>query len=164
MKKILHSIANIYLIIALCCMIALIGILTVEIGLRYFFQHSLVWSQELFSILICWITFLGFGKIAVERQDISITYFIQKLSEGKQRIVMMLNSILLLVASSVMLFYSLKLTISHMTKTTTIMKAPSAWFYSPLVLLLVLVTLTAIHQIYLASKSQLSLVATEEGE
>lgn len=164
MKKILDSIANVYLIISLLCMIALIGILTTEIGLRYFFEHSLVWSQELFSILICWITFLGFGKIAVDRQDISITYFIQKLSKGKQRIVMMFNSIMLLVASGIMLFYSAKLTISHISKTTTIMKAPSAWFYSPLVLLLTLVVLTSIYQIYLASKSELDIGLAEEGE
>jgi TRAP-type C4-dicarboxylate transport system permease small subunit len=164
LKKILDSIANVYLIVALLCMIALIGILTVEIGLRYFFHHSMVWSQELFSILICWITFLGFGKIVVDREDISITFLVQKLSKGKQKVVMMFNSILLFGVSSIMLFYSIKLTISHLSKTTTIMKAASAWFYSPLVLLLVLVVLTSIYHIYLASKSRLGLEVVEEGE
>ncbi|MHA6258866.1 TRAP transporter small permease [Sporosarcina sp. CAU 1771] len=164
MKKILDWIANIYLIVALICMVALIGILTSEIGLRYFFHHSMVWSHELFSILICWITFLGFGKIVVEREDISITYLVQKLSKRMQGFVMMFNSILLLAASSIMLFYSVKLTISHMTKTTVIMKAPSAWYYTPLVLLLILVVLTSIYHIYLASKSRLHLVAMEKGE
>lgn len=164
MKKILDAIANLYLIVALLCTIALIAILTTEIVLRYFFHHSMVWSQELFSILICWITFLGFGKIVVDREDISITYLVQKLSKGKQRVVMMMNSILLLVASSIMLIYSVKLTISHLSKTTIIMKAPSAWFYSPLVLLLILVVLTAIHHIYLVSKSRLNLVTVEEEE
>ncbi|WP_342539036.1 TRAP transporter small permease subunit [Sporosarcina sp. FSL K6-1540] len=164
MKKVLDSIANVYLIVALLCMATLISVLTAEIVLRYFFSHSMVWSQELFSILICWITFLGFGKIVVDRQDISITYLVQKLSKEKQRIVMIINSVLLLVISSLMLFYSTKLTISHLEKTTTIMKAASAWFYSPLVLLLFLVVLTSAHHIYLAYKSQLGLFSAEEEE
>jgi len=162
MKRILDMISNIYMYIALLCMIALISILTIEICLRYFFSQSMDWSQELFTILICWITFLGFGKLVVDREDITITFLVERLSEGKQRIMMIINSILLLVVSSIMLIVSTKLTISHMEKRTIIMKAASAWFYTPLVLLLILVVLTSIYHVVLAFKSQL-LIKTEEG-
>lgn len=162
MKKLLDTIANVYLYIALACMIALISILTVEIIMRYFFSHSINWSQELFSILVCWITFLGFGKLIVDREDISITFLVQKFSKEKQRIVLIINSIFLFLISCVMLVFSIQLTISHLEKKTIIMKAASAWFYSPLVLLLFLVVLTALYQTYLAIKSKLTLFAEEE--
>ncbi|ARD48638.1 hypothetical protein SporoP37_11085 [Sporosarcina sp. P37] len=164
MKKILDTVANIYLFIALLCFFALIGILSTEIVLRYFFSHSLDWSQELFSILVCWITFLGFGKIVVDKEDIAITFLVDKFSYGKQRIINMINSLLLFIASATMFFFSLKLTISHLEKTTVIMKAPSAWFYAPLVLMLALVVVTAAYGIFRSIKPAQHLVSEEEVE
>jgi TRAP-type C4-dicarboxylate transport system permease small subunit len=164
MKKVIDWIANIYLFVALLAFFCMIAILTVEIISRYFFDHSFVWSQEMASILICWITFLGFGKIVVDREDISITYLVKKLSSKALKIVSILNSLLLFLISSIMLFYSYKLTISHLEKTTLIMKAASAWFYAPLVLLLFLVVLYSIYQLVMTLKFQLNLFTAEEGE
>lgn len=146
MGKIIQFVANVYLAIAFLCLLALIGILSVEIVCRYFFSSSIIWSQELFSILICWITFLGFGKLVVDRQDIAITFLIDKLDPFKRKIVNVTNYILLMMTSIVMLFFSVNLTINHLDKTTIIMKAPTAWFYAPLVLLLALVVLVSGYQ------------------
>ncbi|WP_085990939.1 TRAP transporter small permease [Oceanobacillus senegalensis] len=164
MKKLIHRIANIYLVISLLGLLVFISILSVEIVLRYFFSNSIIWSQEFFSILICWITFLGFGKILVDQEDIMITFLMKKISESKQRIVSIFNSILMVFTSSVLLYYSTMLTIRHMENTTTIMKWPSALFYIPIVLLMILVVLTSIYNTYLAYKSELNLFTGEEEE
>ncbi|WP_339165008.1 TRAP transporter small permease subunit [Siminovitchia sp. FSL H7-0308] len=153
MGKIIQFVANVYLAIAFLCLLALIGILSIEIVCRYFFSSSIIWSQELFSILICWITFLGFGKLVVDRQDISITFLIDKLDPFKRKIVNVTNYILLMMTSIVMLFFSVNLTINHLDKTTIIMKAPTAWFYAPLVLLLALVVLVSGYQMMSALKA-----------
>lgn len=164
MKKVIHGIANIYLLIALIGLLAFITVLSVEIVLRYIFSSSLIWSQEFFSILICWITFLGFGKVIVDHEDIMITFLPKKLSESKQKILSIINSILLLLTSSGLLYFSIILTIRHMENTTTIMKWPSALFYIPIVLLMILVVLNSIYNTYLAFKSQLNLFTVEEEE
>ncbi|MFS0646075.1 TRAP transporter small permease [Siminovitchia sp. 179-K 8D1 HS] len=153
MGKIIQFVANTYLVIALICLLALIGILSVEIVFRYFFSSSIIWSQEFFSILICWITFLGFGKLVVDREDISITFLVDKLNPLKRKVVNTANGVLLLMTSVVMLIFSMSLTINHLNKKTIIMKAPTAWFYAPLVLLLALVVLTSVHHIMLSLKT-----------
>ncbi len=160
MKKIIHAVANIYLAIAFLCLLALISVLTVEIISRYFLSSSIIWSQEFFSILICWITFLGFGKLVVDREDISITFLVDKLNPVKRKIVNAANAFLLMMTSGVMLVYSINLTINHLNKKTIIMKAPTSWFYAPLVLLLALVVLTSLHHIMLTLKTGKS----QEGE
>lgn len=153
MKKTIHAVANIYLAVAFLSLLVFIGVLTVEIISRYFLSSSIIWSQEFFSILICWATFLGFGKLVVDREDISITFLVDKLDPVKRKIVNVANGFLLLMTSGVMLIFSINLTISHLHKKTIIMKAPTAWFYAPLVLLLALVVLTSVHHIVLSLKT-----------
>lgn len=162
MDKWLKRLALGYSVVALICFIALIGILSIEIVSRYFFHHSFVWSQEFASILVCWITFLGFGKLVVDREDIMITFLVKKLDAGKQRIVGLFNSVLLTFITGAMLFYSTKLTISHMEKQTIIMKAASAWFYAPLVLLLILLVAVSINQFFLLLKGKMEPFPEEE--
>ncbi|WP_088052304.1 TRAP transporter small permease [Virgibacillus dakarensis] len=164
MKKVLDTIATIYSFIALVCLLALIGILTVEIVSRYFFSSSIIWSQEFFSIVICWITFLGFGKLVVDREDIMITFFVKKLDLFKRKIAGVVTSFLMLITSSILLFFSIQLTIKQWDKTTVIMNASTAWFYLPFVLLLGLIVLTSIYHITLSFKPGIDLLATEEGE
>lgn len=163
MKKIIHNIANIYQLVAFLCLVAFIGILTTEIVLRYFFSSSIIWSQELFSFLVCWFTFLGFGKLVVQHEDIRITFLVKKLNKKMLGLNTVLNSLLMLLVSSLLLYYSIFLTIRHMENTTIIMGAPTAFYYIPLVLLLFLVVLNSIYETYLALKSELDLFA-EEGE
>lgn len=151
-----------YSVVALICFIVLVGILAMEIVSRYFFHHSFVWSQEFASILVCWITFLGFGKLVVDREDIMITFLVKKLDEGKQRIVGLFNSIIMIFITSAMLFFSAKLTVSHMEKKTIIMKAASAWFYAPLVLLMILLVAVSIHQFMLLLRNKLDPFPAEE--
>jgi TRAP-type transport system small permease protein len=165
LKKLINGIANLYTYAALIGFFGLIGILTVEIISRYIFDYSFVWSQEFASILICWITFLGFGKVIVDREDINITYFIRKFSKEKMRkVAAIINSILLFVTSIVMLIYSFRLTVENIDKTTLIMRTSSALYYVPLVLLMILVVLYSIYQLILILKSQLDLFAEEEVE
>lgn len=165
MKKLINGIANLYTYAALIGFFGLISILTLEIISRYIFNYSFVWSQEFASILICWITFLGFGKVIVDREDISITYFIRKYSNEKTRkVVAIFNSVLLFTTSIIMLIYSFKLTVENIDKTTLIMRTSSAWYYAPLVLLMILVVLYSIYQLILIVKSQLDIFAEEEVE
>ncbi|MCM3569042.1 TRAP transporter small permease [Neobacillus mesonae] len=164
MKKIIDRIANLYLFVALIAFLGLIVLLTMEVTSRYFFHYSFVWSQEFASILICWITFLGFGKIVVIREDISITFLVQKCNAKIKKLAGAVNSILLFAVSFIMLIFTTKLTISHLEKMTTIMKASSAWFIAPLAFLMILIVLYSIHQLIMVLTSQLDLFAAEEGD
>lgn len=163
MKKLIHGIANIYQLVAFFCLVAFIGILTTEIVLRYFFSSSLIWSQELFSFLVCWFTFLGFAKLVVLHEDIRITYLVKKMNKKMLAFNTIINSLLMLLVSGLLLYYSIFLTIRHMSNTTVIMGAPTAFYYVPLVLLLILIVLNSIYETYLAFRSKLDLFP-EEGE
>src|SRR5699024_8730930 len=123
MRKLIHWISNIYLLIAILCMLALISILSAEIVLRYFLNSSIIWSQELFSILITWITFLGFGKIVENNEDIKITFLVNKMNKSLVHIIKIIISALLFFTSSILIFYTVTLAIRNVNRTTIIMKA-----------------------------------------
>jgi len=153
MKKIIDWLANIYFLISLAGLVALIALVSLEVVLSYFFHSSLVWSHELLSILICWITFLGFGKVIADREDIMITFIVKKLGSKMKKVVTIMNTLLLLGISILVLIQTVDLTILHFNRTTTVMSVSSAWYYLPLAILMVLVMLISIYQFILAIKT-----------
>lgn len=162
MKKVIDLIANIYSWIALIIFIVLFVLLSIEVISRILFQYSFVWSQELVSILVSWVIFLGFGKVVVDKEDIHITFFVKKLSSPYKRLVAILNSIFLLITSAAFLYFSLTLSIAHMNRTTLIMKISSSLYYYPLVLLFILIVLVSIHQLVRSIKGDIDLFEDTE--
>ncbi|MBU6081815.1 TRAP transporter small permease [Allobacillus halotolerans] len=164
MKKLLNGIANVYLFIALVGMAILVVMMFYEIIMRYFFSSSMVWSHEFFSFLIVWITFMGFGKLIVDREDIMITFLVDKFNPLGKRIMGVFNTLLLLGTAIVMFYYSIQLTMSGFARTTLIMKAPMAWYYIPLALLMALVVLTSIYHVIAVAKGHVDIYHPEEGD
>lgn len=164
MKKIIDWIANIYFTISLFGLLILISLVTLEVFLRYFLSSSMVWSQEFLSILICWITFLGFGKVIADREDIMITFLVQKLNAKMKKIVTVINTLLMMSISVLIFMQTINLTKTHTNRTTDIMSVSSAWFYIPLAFLMVLVFLIAIEQFIRALRSDFNFWGLDKEE
>lgn len=65
---------------------------------------------------------MGFGKLIVDREDIMITFLVDKFNPLGKRIMGVFNTLLLLGTAIVMFYYSIQLTMSGFARTTLIMK------------------------------------------
>lgn len=77
-SKILNSCTK-YLCIFL--MVILLILMTTEVILRYFFNSSLTWSNDLVMILMAWLTFLGASIAIKEKSHFSIPVLVEKFKE-----------------------------------------------------------------------------------
>ncbi|MBF0754155.1 TRAP transporter small permease [Jeotgalicoccus nanhaiensis] len=165
MRKLIDSIANVYVIIALVGLIILIATMIFEIVMRYFTSSSIIWLHEFLGIVIIWITFLGFGKIVADREDIMITFLVEKFEEKTRKVIMYINTILLLIISIVLSITSISLAIKGFNRSTLLLEAPYTLYYFPLVLLMLLVTLIMIEHLRQIKDGNIDIfTARQEGE
>lgn len=143
LKKCVRFITDLYFLVAVAALVALIILNTVEIFSRYFLNASIIWVQEFSLLLICWVIFLGFGTVFVEKQDIAITFLVDRLKQRYQYIVRIVQQALTLITAAYLLVQSVRLLQHHMGKTTLIMHIPQGYHTLPLVMVLVLLSVQA---------------------
>jgi len=164
-RKLIDNIANIYVIIALAGLIILITTMIFEIIMRYFTSSSIIWLHEFLGIVIIWITFLGFGKIVADREDIMITFLVEKFSAKTHKIIMYINTTLMLIIAVVLTITSISLSIKGLNRSTLLLEAPFTVYYLPLVFLMILVTLIMIEHLIQIKRGNLNIFITrQEGE
>ncbi len=65
--------------LAIAALSVMVVINVAEVVIRFFFNYSLVWVQEITLLLSCWSVFLGFSSISYYHKDIVISMFVEKL-------------------------------------------------------------------------------------
>ena len=130
--------------VALLCLVLLIVLNTVEIVSRYFFHYSFTWIQEVSLLLVSWMIFLGFARVVVEKQDIAITFFVDKLPERYVKPVRLLNTVLMFGVSLYLCVRTISLIGIQSDKTTEIAGLPYALYLLPLAAAMLMVVLQSI--------------------
>ncbi|QZY53803.1 TRAP transporter small permease [Crassaminicella profunda] len=83
-------------------------ILFVNVVLRYVFESSTSWAEELVKYLMIWITFIG-ASICVRRgAHVSIDFFYEYLSIKNKKIVAIIIHGIGFIFSCMMIFYGIK--------------------------------------------------------
>lgn len=130
--------------VALLCLVLLIVLNTVEIVSRYFFHYSFTWIQEVSLLLVSWMIFLGFARVVVEKQDIAITFFVDKLPQKYVKPVQLLNHVLMFGVSLYLCIRTISLISIQLDKTTEIAGLPYALYLLPLAAAMLMVVLQSI--------------------
>lgn len=165
MRKLIDKIANVYMIISLTGLIILITTMLFEIIMRYFTSSSIIWLHEFLGIVIIWVTFLGFGKIVADREDIMITFLVEKFDESTRKIIMYINTILLLIISFTLFITSINLSIKGLNRYTLLLEAPYTFYYLPLVFLMMFVMLIMVEHLRQIKKGRINIFTSrQEGE
>ncbi len=93
-------------------MALLMGILTIvmiaAVIFRYFLQNPIPWASEVSIYLFIWFSFIGGSWGLKYGTQASVTFLIDALSENKQRILRIVQDIIMLVFLCVILFYAAK--------------------------------------------------------
>jgi TRAP-type C4-dicarboxylate transport system permease small subunit len=81
-------------------------IIVYRVIMRFFFNNTPSWSEELTALLMVYITLLSFPLGIKDDQHLSLTMFYEKLPKSLQYIVTLLNYILILAFSGFVLVYN----------------------------------------------------------
>ncbi|MSU88491.1 TRAP transporter small permease subunit [Rhodobacteraceae bacterium 2CG4] len=86
-----------------------VAITLLQIGLRYFFNAPLVWSEELVKLLIVWIAFVGAAAVCWDGRHLNVDVLYIKLPAGLRAAVRWLNAAISIGFLSILGWTSVKL-------------------------------------------------------
>lgn len=128
-------------------LVTIVTLQSVEIISRYFFNHSFTWSHELSQLLVCWLIFLGFGKVVIDEETVKVTFFVDKLPREFFKF-LQLFSYALLVGLSAYMFYMLWVyTDNQINKTTEVIGFTKALYSVPFTLAMLVVFLDSVAKL-----------------
>ena len=123
--------------------------LFVNVVLRYGFNYSLAWSEELIRHVIIYTTFIGCGVAIKERKMIRIDASVQLMPKLKVPLTFFSNIVTMIFAAMMIYYGWLMAALQYRTaQKTIIMQIPYVILYAILPLMGVLWTLRTIQVIY----------------
>lgn len=129
-------------------MVALIA-LFFNVVLRYGFNYSLAWSEELVREVIIFTTFVGCSAAVKARSMIKIDASVQLLPKLKMPLTYFSNFVVMIFAGMMIYYGALMVEMQHRTQQKTIiMEIPLVFLYLILPLMGVMMLIRAIQVIY----------------
>ena len=110
---------------------AMVAAIFLQIIMRFVFNNSLSWSEELGKFIFVWISWLGISIGERRREHIRITLIVDKLSVKWKKIFEIIANILLLGILFVTLYYAVILVNLSLMYIMPVLKSALAGVISP---------------------------------
>ena len=131
--------------------------LFVNVVLRYGFNYSLAWSEELVREVIIYTTFIGCSAAVKNRSMIKIDASVQLLPKLKMPLTYFSNFVTIIFASLMIYYGGLMMMLQYRTQQKTIiMEIPLVILYAILPLMGVMMLIRAVQVIYQDATEQRS--------
>jgi TRAP-type C4-dicarboxylate transport system permease small subunit len=111
---------------------ALITIL--QVVTRYGFNHPLTWPEELCTLLLVWMTFFGASLLLKKEQHIEIDFFTKLMPLPAQKVIALLNIVLIFVFLTVTAWGAYKLQFFQSRHTSVALGIPKNYFSLPVLI------------------------------
>ncbi len=105
-------------------------VLILEVISRYLLGSSLEWSDEIARLLLIWMTFTGMGLAILERKEIFVRTFRQRLSAKGRRLWQASLELLALGFNVFLLLFGLQMTHFSWGMKTESLELPFSFFYA----------------------------------
>ena len=123
--------------------------LFVNVDLRYGFNYSLAWSEELVREVIIYTTFIGCSAAVKNRSLIKIDASVQLLPKLKMPLTYFSNFVTMIFAGMMIYYGWLMVLLQHRTQQKTIiMEIPLVFLYSILPLMGIMMMIRSLQVIY----------------
>lgn len=109
-------------------------VIFIQVIMRYCFNSSLSWSEELGKFLFVWLSWIGISIGAKRGEHIKITLFTDKLSAKAANIANIISEVILIGICAVTVYYGWSLVISQSGVHYAGIKISMAWGYLSVVL------------------------------
>lgn len=120
------------------CLVSMFALLVffifLQIIMRFVFNHSLVWSEELGKFIFVWISWLGISIGERRNEHIKITLVIDKFSPKWQKIFEIIAYLILAAILLVTIYYAVILVEFQVNVIYAGIKISTSWGYLSLVL------------------------------
>ena len=114
-------------------LVSMVGLIIVNVLLRFLFSYSITWAEEVSTICFVWSVFVGASAVYKHKMDMGIDVLILTLPFSAQRYIRLFVSVLLLLINGYIFYMSIVFTSIAWEKPTAVLGVSSAIFNSALI-------------------------------
>ncbi len=114
--------------------VAMVGIIFVQVIMRYILNNSLSWSEELGKFLFVWISWIGISIGHKRKEHIKITLVVDKLPHKLKMIFEAISELILIIICGITMYYGVIMIGIQRNIPYAGIKISTAWGYLSLVL------------------------------
>lgn len=114
-------------------LVSMVGLVIVNVLLRFLFSYSITWAEEVSTICFVWSVFVGASAVYKHKMDIGIDVLVLTLPASAQHYIRLFVSVLLLLINGYIFYMSIVFTSIAWEKPTAVLGVSSAIFNSALI-------------------------------
>jgi len=107
----------------------MVGIIFVQVIMRYVFNHSLYWSEELGKFIFVWISWIGISIGERRNEHIKITMLVDKFPFRTAQVFNIISEIVVISICAITCYYATTLIVSQAGTHYAGIKISVAWGY-----------------------------------
>ena len=140
-KRFLFFLQNLEEILCGFFLICMVGLVIINVLLRFMFNYSITWAEEVSTICFVWSVFVGASAVYKHKMDIGIDVLVLKLPLYAQHYFRLLVTALLLLINGYIFYMSIVFTSIAWVKPTAVLGVSSAVVNSALIVGFGMITL-----------------------
>ena len=121
-----YYLENLEEILCGCFLVTMVSLVVVNVLLRFIFNYSITWAEEVSTICFVWSVFVGASAVYKHKMDIGIDVLVLKLPLQAQRYVRLFVRLLLLLINGYIFYMSVVFTSIAWVKPTAVLGVSSA--------------------------------------
>lgn len=125
-------IVKVQIAIALLALTGMVVLNVWEIFIRYFFQRSIRWIQDITLLLSTWMVFTGFSAVVYYKKDITVSFLVELLPPRLQIIISIIGKIIIIAFLTIFIQYGYKLYLRQVGDVTMVGRFPLNLYTLPL--------------------------------
>lgn len=153
MKKFINALNKTEEIVIVAMFAIMVVAIFSQVVMRYVFNNSLYWSEELGKFMFIWISWLGISIGEKRGEHIKITMLTDKFSPKGQHIVNIISELIVIGILLVTIYYGISLVISQSTTHYAGIKISVSWGYLSVVVGCCLMLLRSIGMVVSSIKN-----------
>ena len=128
-----------------CFLIAMISLVIVNVFLRYLFDYSIFWAEEVATICFVWCVFIGASATYKHKMDMGVDILIRKTPEKIEKAIRFIVRLILLTINAYIFYMAIVFTHIAWSKPTAVLGVSSAVVNSALIVGFGLITFHTIR-------------------
>ena len=108
----------------------LTALIFIQVILRYVFNVPIIWSHEIASGLLIWLTFMGAGVLTRKQQHLKVDIVFNMFSSNFKKLLNKIFQALILIFSLFLIVYSYKLFNQQLHQIVGSLKLSKAYYFS----------------------------------
>lgn len=134
MKKIIRILDKIEETTLIAMFVVMVSIIFIQVVMRYVFNNSLSWSEELGKFLFVWISWIGISIGHKRKEHIKITLLVDRLPHKVKKTCEAISELILIIICSITLYYGVMMLGIQKNIPYAGIKISTAWGYLSLVI------------------------------